>query len=35
MKAITNINLSTLQAGVYFISINNENGTIIKKLIVE
>jgi poly(3-hydroxybutyrate) depolymerase len=34
-KAFTHLNLSHLQAGIYFVNISNENGSITQKLIVE
>jgi len=34
-KAFTNINLTHLQAGIYFVNISNENGSVTQKLIIE
>jgi hypothetical protein len=34
-KAFTNLNLTHLQAGIYFVNISNENGSVTQKLIIE
>ena len=34
-KAFTNINLTHLQSGIYFVNISNENGSVTQRLIIE